>query len=40
MITEIVRVDENSIEALNKAAELLKTGEIVGIPTETVGSSG
>ena len=36
MITEIVRVDENSIEALNKAAELLKTGEIVGIPTETV----
>ena len=36
MITEIVRVDENSIDALNKASELLKAGEVVGIPTETV----
>ena len=36
MITEIVRVDENSIEALKRASELLSAGELVAIPTETV----
>ena len=36
MTTQILRVDENSIEALSRAAELLNSGELVAIPTETV----
>ena len=36
MTTQILRVDENSIEALSRAAELLNDGELVAIPTETV----
>lgn len=36
MITEIFKVDENSILELKKASELLKNGELVAIPTETV----
>jgi L-threonylcarbamoyladenylate synthase len=36
MISEIFKVDENSITELEKAAKLLNDGEIVAIPTETV----
>ena len=36
MKTEIFKVTENSIIELNKASELLKNGELVAIPTETV----
>ncbi len=36
MITEIFKVDENSILELNKASKLLNDGELVAIPTETV----
>lgn len=36
MVTEILKVSENSQEALEKAATLLKNGELVAIPTETV----
>ena len=36
MKTEIFKVTENSILELNKASELLRNGELVAIPTETV----
>lgn len=36
MITEIFKVDENSILELEKASKLLANGELVAIPTETV----
>ncbi|MBO5356733.1 MAG: threonylcarbamoyl-AMP synthase [Clostridia bacterium] len=36
MITEIFKVDENSILELEKASKLLNDGELVAIPTETV----
>lgn len=36
MVTEIFKVDKDSLDILNKAAELLRTGELVAIPTETV----
>lgn len=36
MITEIFKVDENSILELEKASKLLVNGELVAIPTETV----
>ena len=36
MITEIFKVDENSIKELTKASKLLINGELVAIPTETV----
>lgn len=36
MQTQIIDIRENRDEALKKSAELLKNGEVVGIPTETV----
>ncbi len=36
MVTEIVKVEENNDEALNRAAELIKAGRLVVFPTETV----
>ena len=36
MKTEIFKVTENSILELNEASELLRNGELVAIPTETV----
>lgn len=36
MVTEIFKVDKDSHAVLDKAAELLKRGELVAIPTETV----
>ena len=36
MITEIFKVDENSIKELTEASKLLINGELVAIPTETV----
>lgn len=36
MVTEIFKVDENSILELEKASKLLIDGELVAIPTETV----
>ncbi len=36
MLTKIIDIRENRIDALNESAKLLKNGEVVGIPTETV----
>ncbi len=36
MQTQIIDIGKNRDEALKKSAELLKNGEVVGIPTETV----
>ena len=36
MITEIFEVNEQSNNALEKAAQLIRSGALVGIPTETV----
>ena len=36
MTTQIFKVDKNSTDALKMAAELLKSGQLVAIPTETV----
>ncbi|MBO5212253.1 MAG: threonylcarbamoyl-AMP synthase [Clostridia bacterium] len=36
MKTELLRVDERSDEILQRAAELIKSGALVGFPTETV----
>ena len=36
MVTEIFKVDKDSYDILNKASELLHSGELVAIPTETV----
>ena len=36
MVTEIFKVDKDSQAILEKASTLLKNGELVAIPTETV----
>ena len=36
MKTEVIKVNKESDEGVKKAAELLKKGEVVAIPTETV----
>lgn len=36
MVTEVIKVDKKSYDVLCKASELLKRGELVAIPTETV----
>ena len=36
MITRVIDIRTNEKEALSEAARLIKDGEVVGIPTETV----
>jgi L-threonylcarbamoyladenylate synthase len=36
MTTQILKVDKNSTDALKLASELLRSGQLVAIPTETV----